>query len=71
MIGYCPLEDDPPPTPPPPTQQQEIRKPLPSPPQGKLPETQGMGFEDTECNYVVMFFVIGVIVLAVMDSVQK
>jgi hypothetical protein len=25
----------------------------------------------TECNYVVMFFIVGVIALAAMDSVKK
>lgn len=27
--------------------------------------------DETECNLVVMFFVIGVVILAVMDSVKK
>ena len=27
--------------------------------------------DTTECNYVVMFFIVGVIALAAMDSVKK
>jgi hypothetical protein len=27
--------------------------------------------ETTECNYVVMFFIVGVIALAAMDAVKK
>jgi hypothetical protein len=27
--------------------------------------------ENTECNYVVMFFIVGVIALAAMDAVKK
>jgi len=27
--------------------------------------------ETTECNYVVMFFIVGVLALAAMDSVKK
>jgi hypothetical protein len=27
--------------------------------------------EDTECNYVVMFFIVGVLTLALMDTLEK
>ena len=27
--------------------------------------------ENTECNFVVMFFIVGVIALAAMDSIKK
>ena len=59
MIGYCPLDEDP------------IERPRPSrevsvPIQEKRkPSTRG---EDTECNYVVLFFIAGVITLAIMDT---
>ncbi len=62
MIGYCPIEFD------------------ESPPAQKIPEKRRvvetkkdatiMG-ENTECNYVVMFFIVGVIALAAMDAVKK
>jgi hypothetical protein len=54
----------------------EEEEPLPLPPKQlnnkpsmipKMPVSQ----DETECNLVVMFFVIGVIMLAVMDSIKK
>jgi len=32
---------------------------------------QTPGPEESECNYVVMFFIVGVLILAVTDSMQK
>lgn len=64
MIGYCPLDEVEPPRPQPVVQTQATVPP----PKQDVPKR---GFEDTECNYVVMFFVIGVVVLAVMDSMKK
>jgi hypothetical protein len=65
MIGYCPLDEDP------------IERPRPSrevsvsvPVQEKVKNSTGRG-EDTECNYVVLFFIAGVIALAVMDSLPS
>ena len=62
MIGYCPLDEDP------------IERPRPSrevsvsvPVQEKVKNSTGRG-EDTECNYVVLFFIAGVIALAIMDT---
>ena len=60
MIGYCPLDEDP------------IERPRPSrevsvPVQEKRKNSTGRG-EDTESNYVVMFFIAGVIALAIMDT---
>ena len=63
MIGYCPLDEDP------------IERPRPSrevsvPVQEKRKNSTGRG-EDTECNYVVLFFIAGVIALAIMDTLQS
>lgn len=58
MIGYCPIEFEE--TPPPPVnpvvkRQIVVEEPLAT----------------TECNYLVMFFIVGVIALAAMDAVGK
>ena len=65
MIGYCPLDEDP------------IERPRPSrevsvsvPVQEKRKNSTGRG-EDTECNYVVLFFIAGVIALAIMDTLPS
>ena len=63
MIGYCPLDEDP------------IERPRPSrevsvPVQEKRINSTGRG-EDTECNYVVLFFIAGVIALAIMDTLPS
>ena len=62
MIGYCPLDDDP------------IERPRPSQkvpvPVQELRESP-TGGEDTECNYVVLFFIAGVIALAIMDTLPR
>jgi hypothetical protein len=58
MIGYCPLEELEPPV-----QPQEMvvtEKPKSS-----------TGLEETECNYAVMAFIVGVIILALADSMEK
>jgi hypothetical protein len=65
MIGYSPIDFD--------------DDPLPSPFQKKMDEGASRNkqqapaiMEDTtECNYVVMFFIVGVIALAAMDSVKR
>ena len=65
MIGYCPLDEDP------------IERPRPSrevsvsvPVQERVKNSTGRG-EDTECNYVVLFFIAGVIALAIMDTLPS
>ena len=65
MIGYCPLDEDP------------IERPRPSrevsvsvPVQERVKNSTGRG-EDTECNYVVLFFIAGVIALAIMDTIPS
>lgn len=58
MIGYCPIEfDEPPPPPVNPVVKRQVvvEEPLAT----------------TECNYLVMFFIVGVIALAAMDAVGK
>jgi hypothetical protein len=57
MIGYCPIEFDEPPPPvnPPVKRKIVVEEPLAT----------------TECNYVVMFFIVGVMALAAMDAVGK
>lgn len=61
MIGYCPLEDLEPPM----VQQREpvVMKQVVQKPPIK-------GIEETECNYVVMAFIVGVLFLAVSDSIR-
>ena len=60
MIGYCPIEFDEPPPP--------IKKHQVPPVMKREPVIMD---ETTECNYVVMFFIVGVIALAAMDAVKK
>jgi len=59
MIGYCPLEELEPPM----TQQDAVVT--------KSSEVKKeIGLEETECNYVVMAFIVGVIALAVSDTIR-
>lgn len=59
MIGYCPLEE---------VEPQPIKKMMPPrKPVGPPPSIR----KSEECNYVVMGFVGGVILLALMDMVKK
>lgn len=63
MISYCPLEEDFLPPPP-----QQIRKRLV---QQKKEEQGILEGENTECNYLVLFFILGVLILAASDSLRK
>jgi hypothetical protein len=56
MIGYCPIE---------------FYEPPPPPPSRTVRKEPVIMDENTECNYVVMFFIVGVIALAAMDAVKK
>ena len=60
MIAYCPLEE----LEPPPRQQVVVEQPKPQAP------VKEMGDEDTELNYVIIAFIVGVIRLAVSDSIR-
>lgn len=57
MIGYCPIEEE----------------PITPPAQRRVavPQKKPMTAEDTECNYVVMFFIVGVLTLALMDTLER
>ncbi|AGH30879.1 hypothetical protein MPVG_00056 [Micromonas pusilla virus 12T] len=57
MIGYCPIEEE----------------PITPPAQRRVavPQKKPMTAEDTECNYVVMFFIVGVLTLALMDTLDR
>mgnify|MGYP000019774460 FL=1 len=59
MIGYCPLEELEPPV-----RRQEVAV-------VEKPETEKVGLEETECNYAVMAFIVGVLILALADSMDK
>ena len=61
MIGYCPLEELEPPV----KQQPQVAAV-----QTKTEAKPNNGLEETECNYVVMAFIVGVIFLAVSDSIR-
>lgn len=56
MIGYCPLDSD-----------------FGAPPKVyKRPQPKKkVNKDDTECNYLVMFFVLGVFALAVSDQLKR
>ena len=56
MINYCPLDEDTP-------IRQIVKSMVPKPAE---PQT-----EDTECNYLVMFFILGVLVLSITDNISK
>jgi hypothetical protein len=62
MIAYYPLEPDvPPPPPPSPT-------PLAKPIETAVKFFEG---ETTECNYLVLMFVVGVLFIAFTDSMKR
>ena len=60
MIAYCPLEALEPPV-----RQQEVVA------EAKVePVKPQVGREETELNYVIMAFIVGVVALAVSDSIR-
>ena len=61
MIGFAPLDDEP---------RIQRREVMPITRKAVGPKTP-LNNEDTECNYLVMFFILGVFVLAATDSVSK
>ena len=66
MISYCPLELEPePPPPPPPRRQNQPTTPVPVGTAAPV-----VVEEDTECNYLVLFFILGVMILAASDSIS-
>ena len=60
MIAYCPLEDLEP--------HPQRRPEVAVAPQKPQPEK---GDEDTELNYVILAFIVGVVMLAVSDQMKK
>jgi hypothetical protein len=62
-IAWYPLEPDEPPRPPPP-----VVKPVPPEPPAKQTFMQG---ETSECNYLVLVFVVGVLFLAFTDAMKR
>jgi hypothetical protein len=55
-LCMCPIEDEEPPRRP------QVRSASPTVAQVPMME------EDTECNYLILFFIVGVIILALMDA---
>ena len=75
MISYCPLDEIDTPAPPPSARVAAAaapRREIPVRAKKEAPTAMG-GFldgEDTECNYLVLFFILGVLILACSDSVS-
>ena len=61
MIAYCPLEELEPPV----RRQETVVTKKVEPETALVPS-----LEETECNYVVMAFIVGVVLLAVSDSIR-
>ena len=59
MIAYCPLEEVEPPA----RQQKVVEEPA-------AKEATMVGREETEMNYVIMAFIVGVVALAISDSIR-
>ena len=72
MISYCPLDEDfglPEPPPPP---GQQFRPKFIQKERFQTQQINGiLDGEDTECNYLVLFFILGVMILAASDAVRK
>jgi hypothetical protein len=60
MIAYCPLEELEPPV----RQQKPVVKSKTEEPKPQI------GREETELNYVIMAFIVGVVLLAVSDTIR-
>lgn len=71
MIGYAPIDFDDPIEIPAAPRKREVVDPKFERVQKKIVKAQPVIDETTECNYVVMFFIVGVLALAAMDSVKK
>jgi hypothetical protein len=57
MIGWAPLDEP---------------EPIKSPPLGKPSfKKNSMNIAETECNYLVLFFIVGVLGLALKDMMNK
>jgi len=58
MIGYCPIEEEP-------------VAPPPRPKKVVVPQTKPGTVADTDCKYFVMFFSVGVLPLAFMETLGR
>jgi hypothetical protein len=67
MVGYCPLDELEDPAPPQPAPRPRV---APPPRRAAPARRRIVRPEETECNYVVMFFIVGVIVLALSDNIK-
>jgi hypothetical protein len=65
-IAWYPLEADEPPRPPPPS-----AKPVAQRAPMALAKQTFMQGETSECNYVVLVFVVGVLFLAISDAMRR
>lgn len=61
MLSYCPLD--------------ELEVSARTPPRARLtqrkPQQASPSRENTECNYLVMFFILGVFMLVISDQLKK
>ena len=67
MISYCPLDPEPD------VQPHSRRRYPPFAPQNRPTVAAAVAAvvdEDTECNYLVLFFILGVMILAASDSIS-
>ena len=69
MISYCPLDEDFGLPDPPPKPGHSFRPRFVQREQLSGPSI--LEGEDTECNYLVLFFILGVMILAASDAVRK
>mgnify|MGYP003311907633 FL=1 len=73
MVGYSPIDFDDPIEVPVPRKKEivvdapRIVEKVPIKPEPEEPVTD----EDTECNFLVFFFIVGVVALAAMDSAKR
>tara|TARA_Y100000356_G_C11109986_1_gene209075 strand:+ start:107 stop:325 length:219 start_codon:yes stop_codon:yes gene_type:complete len=72
MIGYAPFEpDDPVEVVPAPRKREVVSNDFVNGGNNRKIHHQRVMRDDTECNYLVMFFIVGVIALAAMDAVKR
>ncbi len=72
MISYSPLDEDFGLPAPPPQPGQQFRPQFIQKERFQTQSSQGiLDGEDTECNYLVLFFILGVMILAASDAVRK
>jgi hypothetical protein len=65
-LALCPLEEDEPPRP-----VAAATTASAASQAQKVVDQQPITLEDSECNYLVLFFIMGVIILAITDAMKK